>query len=183
MLSSDKNVETIGQLLQAVVRYLELQKASIQSDLTGKLVQVLTVAALVIVGFLLFVAVLLHLSFAAAYWLSAFVSLPVAFLIVGLAHLLLLTVVFLFRKQWIERPLTRLLGGILTEGNPQEELAHTRSEINNHWQQLITPQQTHTRGEFVATLVSNSITALDAFLLVRKLMRSYRTLFKRGKHR
>ena len=183
MLSSDKNVETIGQLVQAVVRYLELQKESVKYDVAGKLVQVLTVAALAIVGFLLAVAVLLHLSFAAAYWLSAYVGLTTAFLLVGLAHLLLLAVVILFRKQWIERPLTRLLSSILTDNHPQEELAQTRDEISSHWQQLVTPQQTHTRGECVAALVSNSITAFDAFLLVRKLMRSYRTLFGRRKRR
>ena len=46
MLSSDKNVETIGQLVQAVIRYLNLQKESIKFDVVGKLVQLLTVAAL-----------------------------------------------------------------------------------------------------------------------------------------
>ncbi len=183
MLSSDKNVETIGALLQAVVRYLELQKECVKSDVSGKVVQVLTMAALAVVGFLLAVAVLLHLSFAVAYWLSESIGLPMAFLLVGLAHLVLLAVVFLFRRQWIERPLVRLLGNILTDNHPQEELDRTRDEIKTHWQQLATPQETRTRGEFVAALVSNSITAFDAFLLVRKLMRGYRTLFGRGKRR
>ncbi len=182
MLSSDKNVETIGQLVQAVGRYLTLQKECVKFDVAEKLVQVLTVAALVAVGFLLAVAVLLYLSFAVAYWLAESMGLPTAFLLVSLAHLVLLIVVFVFRKQWIERPLVKLLANLLTDNHPQEELAQTRDEISGHWQQLVTPQKANTRRELVSALVANSITAFDAFLLVRKLMRGYRTLFRRKRH-
>lgn len=119
MLSSDKNVETIGQLVQAVIRYLNLQKESIKFDVVGKLVQLLTVAALAAVGFLLVIAILLYFSFAVAFWLSASLGMTMAFMLISLAHLLLLVVVFIFRKAWIERPLVKILANILMSDNPQ----------------------------------------------------------------
>lgn len=41
------------------------------------------------------------------------------------------------------------------------------------WHDLTAPQQASSKGEMVANLVTNSITAIDAFLLVRKLMKNY----------
>lgn len=51
------------------------------------------------------------------------------------------------------------------------------------WNGLITPHKANTKGEWVSTLISNSITAIDAFLLVRKLMKNYGHLFGRRKRR
>ena len=42
-----------------------------------------------------------------------------AFMLISLAHLLLLVVVFIFRKAWIERPLVKLLANILMSDDPQ----------------------------------------------------------------
>lgn len=113
MLSSDKNVETIGQLIEALTRYLTLQKESIKFDVVEKLVQLLTAAALAVVAFMLVVAVLMFLSFAAAHWLASFVGMAIAFLLVSAAHVVLLVLFILCRKAWIERPLVRLLANIL----------------------------------------------------------------------
>lgn len=117
MLSSNKNVETIGQLIEALTRYLNLQKESIKINVVEKLVQLLTATALAIVGLMLVVAVLMFLSFAAACWLAAFVGMATAFLLVSAAHVLLLLIFFLRRKAWIERPLVRLLANMLMNDN------------------------------------------------------------------
>lgn len=53
--------------------------------------------------------------------------------------------------------------------------------IGSLWHELFTPKKANTKGELVTNLVSNSITAIDAFLLVRKLMKGYSGLFKRKK--
>ena len=42
---------------------------------------------------------------------------------------------------------------------------------------MFTPKENSTKGEYVASLVSNTVTAIDAFLLIRKLMKSYSGLF------
>ncbi len=51
------------------------------------------------------------------------------------------------------------------------------------WSGLFNPKKPSTKGEWVTTLISNSITAVDAFLLVRKLMKNYGHLFGRRKRR
>lgn len=65
----------------------------------------------------------------------------------------------------------------------KDELAaqiHTESDkISDLWHSLFLPKQSQTKGEFVANLISNSITAIDGFLLVRKLFKTYGYLFGR----
>ena len=57
MLSSDKNVETIAQLIEIVKHYLGLQKEYLKLDIIDKLVRLLTAIALFIVFFLIVIAV------------------------------------------------------------------------------------------------------------------------------
>ena len=59
----------------------------------------------------------------------------------------------------------------------QQESGH----INTLWHDLTTSKPASSKGEIVASVVSNSITAIDGFLLVRKLMKSYGFLFGRKK--
>ena len=113
MLSSDKNVETIAQLVEVLKHYLGLQKEYIKLDVIDKVVRLLTAAALAVIFFLLIIAVMLFLSFAFAHWLSTFVGTPLAFLLVAVLHLLLLLLVIAYRKPWIEKPLVKFLAGIL----------------------------------------------------------------------
>jgi hypothetical protein len=54
-------------------------------------------------------------------------------------------------------------------------------QIGTLWHELTAPQKSESKGELIANLVANSITAIDAFLLVRKLMKSYRYLFGKKK--
>jgi hypothetical protein len=53
--------------------------------------------------------------------------------------------------------------------------------IGTLWHGLTAPQKSDSKGELIANLIANSITAIDAFLLVRKLMKSYRHLFGKKK--
>ena len=69
MLSSDKNVENIGQLAQLLKKYVELQKEYLKLDVIDKIVRLITALTLTIVLLLLGVAVLFYLSFACVYWL------------------------------------------------------------------------------------------------------------------
>lgn len=61
---------------------------------------------------------------------------------------------------------------------------HDNSEkVGTLWHSLWTPKEANTKGELIANLVSNSITAIDAFILVRKLMKTYGWLFGRRKRK
>jgi hypothetical protein len=53
--------------------------------------------------------------------------------------------------------------------------------IGELWHELAAPKPASSKGELIASLVSNSITAIDAFLLVRKLMKTYGWIFRKNK--
>lgn len=113
MLSSDKNVETIAQLVEVLKHYLGLQKEYVKLDVIDKVVSLLTAAALTIIFVLIMMAVLMYLSVAAAFWLSNYAGTATAFLIIGGVHILIFIVFFIYRKPWIEKPLVRFLAGLL----------------------------------------------------------------------
>lgn len=60
-----------------------------------------------------------------------------------------------------------------------EELQKDSTRFSTLWGQLFVKRKDTTKGEFIASMVTNSITAIDAFLLVRKLLKNYRSIFKR----
>lgn len=113
MLSSDKNVESIAQLVELVKHYLGLQKEYLKLDIIDKLVRLLTAIALFIVFFLIFVAVVMYCSFAIAYWLSEYIGYAAAFFTVGFVHFLILLQFLAFRKSLIQKPLIRFLTNLL----------------------------------------------------------------------
>lgn len=113
MLSSDKNIETIGQLLVEIKHYIDLQGKSMQLGLvqkTSKLASALVLAGLVC-G--LFAVVLIFLSFTLASMLAAFVGQTAGYLLVALVYLLLAALIYAKRKGWIEAPITRFVASIL----------------------------------------------------------------------
>ena len=83
MLSSDKNVETIAQLIEALKNYMGLQKEYLKLNVIEKVVRLLTALTVAIVFIILGVAVLFYLSFALAYWMAPLVGLGTAFFIIG----------------------------------------------------------------------------------------------------
>ena len=58
-----------------------------------------------------------------------------------------------------------------------DAIEHDGEIIGEMWNDLFKKPENSTKGEYVASLVTNAITAVDAFLLVRKLMKSYSGLF------
>ena len=113
MLSSDQNIENIGQLVGVLKHYLELQSEYVKLDVIDKVVRLLTAAALAILFFLLVVAVLLFASLAAAFWLGQHIGMAPAFMVIGGIHLLIIILFFVFHEKWIERPLVRFLANLL----------------------------------------------------------------------
>jgi hypothetical protein len=113
MLSSDKNVETIAELIEVLKHYLGLQTEYIKLDVIDKVVRLLTATALAILLFLLVIAVLLFFWIGIAFWLSSSLGLTGAFLLVSGLHVVLLSLFIVFRKSWIEKPLVRFLASLL----------------------------------------------------------------------
>ena len=113
MLSSDKNIETLAQLVETVKSYLSLQGEYLKLNVIDKMVRLVTALTLTIVFVILGVAVLFYLSFALVYWLEPLTGTALAFFLMAMLFLALLVLVFIFRKSWIERPLVRFLADLL----------------------------------------------------------------------
>lgn len=113
MFSSDKNVETISQLVELARHYIGLQGEYLKLDVIDKVVRILSALIMVGILFLLILITLIYLSFALAFALSPLVGTPVAFVIVSAIYLLFIILFLIKRKAWIERPLVRFLAGIL----------------------------------------------------------------------
>lgn len=63
----------------------------------------------------------------------------------------------------------------------QEEIHKSNEQIGSLWNGLFTQKKANTKGELITSIISKSITAFDAFMLVRKLMMQYGHLFKKKK--
>ena len=60
-----------------------------------------------------------------------------------------------------------------------EELQKDSTRFSTLWGQMFVKRKDVSKGEFIANMVTNSITAIDAFLLMRKLLKNYRHIFRR----
>ena len=61
----------------------------------------------------------------------------------------------------------------------KEAIHKNNQQISTLWYGLFTPQKADSKGEMVTNIISNCITAFDAFMLARKLMNRYGSLFFR----
>lgn len=113
MFSNDRNVETIAQLVEVLKNYVGLQKEYLKLDVIEKVVRLSKALIIAIVFLILIVAVLFYLSFAIIHWMEPLTGLGLAYFLMAMAYFVLMIVIFLFRKSWIERPLVRFLADIL----------------------------------------------------------------------
>ena len=115
MFSNDKNVETIGQLVEVLKHYIGLQTEYVKLDVVDKVVRLLTALTVTVVLVGLLMIALIYLSFALAYGLGGPIGNVWGFCIVAAIYLFILVVFIIFRHQWIERPLVKFLAGIFMQ--------------------------------------------------------------------
>lgn len=113
MLSNDNNIETIAQLVENAKHYLGVQSEYVKLDIIEKVVRLVTLAVITLVVFLLILLMLIYLSFAVAYGLSSSLGMVWSFVIVAGFYLLLLILLVINRRKWIEKPLVRFLADLL----------------------------------------------------------------------
>lgn len=66
-----------------------------------------------------------------------------------------------------------------------EQIQNDNKQFTSLWNQLFVKREDASRGEYIASLITNSVTVIDLFLLYRKLRKSYgglRGLFGKKKH-
>lgn len=116
MFSTDKNIETIAELVEKVKKYAGLRFELVKLDVIDKVVRIITALSLTFVIALLMVLMLIYLSFAAAFAIGGLLESNVlGFLAVTAIYFVVLLIVVAKRKAWIERPLVRFLASVLLE--------------------------------------------------------------------
>ncbi len=115
MFSNDKNIETIGQLVEVLKHYIGLQNEYLRLDVIEKVVRLITALLIAGVVTLLIMIILIYLSFAAAYAIAPFTGYPLAFCIVAAFYIVLFLLFLAFRKNWVEKPLVKFLASLLME--------------------------------------------------------------------
>jgi hypothetical protein len=113
MLSNDKNIETIAQLVDQLKHYAELQKEYVKLDIIEKVVRLTTVGAMVLAVLVILMPVVIFVSLAAAQALSSLIGLGWSYLIIGIFYFLILVLLIVNRRRWIERPLVKFLADLL----------------------------------------------------------------------
>jgi hypothetical protein len=113
MLSSDKNVESIVELIDALKEHVELQKEYLELNVIEKVVKLVTALTIAVIFVILGVAVLFYLTYAIVHWIAPLTGLALAYFLVAMFFAALLVLLCVFRKQWIERPLVRFLANTL----------------------------------------------------------------------
>lgn len=61
------------------------------------------------------------------------------------------------------------------------ELQQDNTKFTTLWNQVFLKREGNSKSDYIAGLVSNGFVAFDTFLLIRKLMKGYGTLFGKKK--
>ncbi|WP_315367519.1 phage holin family protein [Prevotella koreensis] len=122
MFSSDRNIETIGQLVEVLRHYVGLQTEYVKLDVIDKTVRLITIFVMGAAAALVMLLMLIYLSFAAACAMAPLVGYPLAFCIVAAFYLTVLIILYLFRKPLIERPLVKFLAEMLFENGTKTDI-------------------------------------------------------------
>lgn len=115
MFSSDKNVETIEQLVKLVKDYIGLQGEYLKLDVTEKTVRLITALLLFAVFTLLFIAILIFVSAAVAFAIAPSAGYPVAFTLIAAFYAFIFILLLAFKKSWIEKPLVKFIASLIID--------------------------------------------------------------------
>lgn len=64
-----------------------------------------------------------------------------------------------------------------------DEIQRDEDKVASLWNQTFLKRDETSKGDYIASLVSNGFMAFDAFLLARKLFKGYGFLFGKGKRK
>lgn len=113
MFSSDRNIETISQLIVEIKRYVELRAECLQIDFVSKMSQLLTAVVLFVVLFMLSALAVMFMSMTAAAALAPIVGgMAYSYAIIVVIYVMIGIVVFCHRKKWIEAPIAGFLADL-----------------------------------------------------------------------
>ncbi len=113
MFADDKSIESLRQLFFEFKEYLKLQKDYTRLEVTEKLSILLSTLIVVLLAVILGMMALFYISFTLVYLLApALGSLLAGFGVIAAFHVLLILLLFVFRKQLIVTPMVRFIAGL-----------------------------------------------------------------------
>lgn len=113
MVSSDKNIESIVQLIESLKSWAGVKAEYLKIDAADKGVRILA-ALIFLVVFLFFVfSISILISIALALAISNFVGMAWSFVIMAFAYLLVFLLLIILKKQWIMNPIVKFFSLIL----------------------------------------------------------------------
>lgn len=113
MFTDDKSIENIQQLFAEFKKFLVLQKEYTKLELTEKLTILLSTLIMILVLTILGMVALFYLLFALAYILEPLVGgLMVSFGIIAGINVLLIAIIYVFRRQLIISPMVNFLANL-----------------------------------------------------------------------
>ena len=122
VLSSNRNIDTICQLIEELKRYVELKTDGLQIDIVSKLSKLLSA---LIIGAIIFMIVELALIFVSMMIAAALTSLignaTIAYALIVCAYALIAWIIYCNRTKWIENPITNFLAHLFIENQMENE--------------------------------------------------------------
>ena len=112
MFSSEKNIEQIASLIEKLKRFIELKTDYLKYDSVEKGIRLLSALVSIFIVGALVVLALFYLSFAIASWLAPVLGVAGGYCAVAAFFVLLVVLVCIFRRQWIEKPILKLFTDI-----------------------------------------------------------------------
>ena len=58
-----------------------------------------------------------------------------------------------------------------------EAIQQDSTKFSSLWNQTFVKREGNSKGEYISGLIANGVTAIDAFLLIRKLVKNYGSIF------
>lgn len=120
MLSSDKNIETLSQLIEETKRYVELRGKCWRISLVSKVSTLASALVLAVILFMLASAVVIFLSFTMASTLALWVGTVWGYALVTAFYFLVGVVIFINRRKWIEAPVVDFIASVMLSDDGDE---------------------------------------------------------------
>lgn len=185
MFATEKHIDTLAQLIEALLKYFDTEKAYLRLSLSEKITRLITALMITTIILMLSFIMVLFLGTAFAFALASIVGAPWAFVLTAALTFVLILMVLAFKKSLIERPLIRIITEILGLNG---DIAQVRTEaedqkeaIGTMWHDLTKHEEKapQTKTQKFLAFVDKSSVMIDGVLLGWKLYRKLKGSKKR----
>lgn len=199
MFNNERMTTQMEQLLGEGRRYWELQKQYLSLHSAEILTRLLSTIVLLLILILVGSMVLLFASFALAYWLGELLGSSIlGFGIISAVLLLLVLLIYAKRQDWIVRPTTRFMVGLLATSltvpsqeaitlekeHLRQQLEENQRTIKETTNNLLSPlPQARNKWDNASNWIQNGMAIFKGIQIGVSAFAAMRTIFKIGRHK